>query len=135
VVDILLQERRDGKVAKCVFKQFLKKCRNEPRKIVTDKLKSYGVAQRELVPDTIHDTFQYVNSCGELSHQPTRVREQGMRRFKLIDRVQRFLDMHTAVYNLFNLVPSFSIRQPLPGFETRGLCFLEKGYVSMRLNS
>ena len=62
VVDILLQARRDGKAAKRFFKRFLKKCRNEPRKIVADKLGSYGVAHRELVPDTIHDTSQYANN-------------------------------------------------------------------------
>jgi len=55
VVDVLLQSRRDAKAAKRFFKQFLKKYRNEPRKIVTDKLRSYGVAHRELVLDAIHD--------------------------------------------------------------------------------
>jgi len=103
VVDILLQERRDGKAAKKFFKRFLKKCRNKLRKIVTDKLGSYGVAHRELVPDTIHDTSQYANNRAELSHQPTRVRERGMRRFKSIEQAQRFLNVHAAVYNRFNL--------------------------------
>ena len=50
-----------------------------------DKLRSYGVAHRELVPDSIHDTFQYANNRAELSHQPTRVRERGMRRFKSME--------------------------------------------------
>lgn len=81
VIDILLQENRDGKAAKRFFKRILKKCRNKPRKIVTDKLGSYGVAQRELIPDTIHDTSQYANNRAELSHQPTRVRERGMASF------------------------------------------------------
>ena len=103
VVDILLQARRDGKAAKLFFKRFLKNCRNEPRKIVTDKLKSYGVAHRELVPDTIHDTSQYANNRAELSHQPTRVRERGMRRFKSMEQAQRFLGAHAALSNLFNL--------------------------------
>tara|TARA_R110002073_G_scaffold119379_5_gene260603 strand:- start:5779 stop:6228 length:450 start_codon:yes stop_codon:yes gene_type:complete len=103
VVDILLQARRDGKAAKRFFKRFLNKCRNEPRKIVTDKLRSYGVAHRELVPDSIHDTSQYANNRAELSHQPTRAREQGMRRFKSTEQAQRFLGVHAAVYNLFNL--------------------------------
>ena len=103
VVDILLQARRDGKAAKRFFNQFLKKCRNEPRKIVTDKLRSYGVAHRELVPDTIHDTSQYANNRAELSHQPTRVRERGMRRFKSMEQAQRFLGIHAAVCKLFNL--------------------------------
>jgi putative transposase len=76
---------------------------SEPRRIVTDKLRSYGVAHRELIPDTIHDTSQYANNRAELSHQPTRVRERGMRRFKSTHQAQRFLSTHTAVYNLFNL--------------------------------
>ncbi len=103
MVDILLQARRDGKAARCFFKQFLKKCRNKLRRIVTDKLKSYGVAHRELVPDAIHDTSQYANNRAELSHQPTRVRERGMRRFKSIDQAQRFLDVH-AIYLILAVI-------------------------------
>ncbi len=103
VVDVFLQRRRDGKAAKRFFKRLLKAHRNEPRKIVTDKLGSYGVAHRELIPDTIHDTSQYANNRAELSHQPTRVRERVMRRFKSTRQAQRFLTVHAAVYNLFNL--------------------------------
>jgi len=103
VVDVFLQARRDGKAAKRFFKRFLKQHRDEPRKIVTDKLRSYGVAHRELIPDSIHDTSQYANNRAELSHQPTRVRERGMRRFKSIVQAQRFLGVHSTVYNLFNL--------------------------------
>jgi putative transposase len=103
VVDIYLQKRRDGKAAKRFFKRFLRKNKGEPRKIVTDKLRSYGVAHRELIPETIHDTSQYANNKSELSHQPTRVRERGMRKFKSINQAQRFLNTHAAVYNLFNL--------------------------------
>ena len=69
---------------------------------MTDKLASYRVAHRELSPDVIHDTNQYANSLSELSHQPTRVRERVMRRFKSLDQAQRFLKSHSAVYNLFN---------------------------------
>ncbi len=69
VVDVFLQPRRDAKAAKRLFKRH----DAEPRKIVTDKLRSYGVAHRELIPDTFHDTRQYANNRAELSHQPTRV--------------------------------------------------------------
>ena len=103
VVDVYLQRRRDGNAAKRFFKRLLKSNRMEPRKIVTDKLRSYGVAHRELIPDTIHDTSQYANNGAELSHQPTRVRERVMRRFKSMQQAQRFLTVHAAVYNLFNL--------------------------------
>ncbi len=103
IVDVFLQRRRDGKAAKRFFKRLIKAHRMEPRKIVTDKLRSYGVAHRDLIPDTIHDTSQYANNRAELSHQPTRVRERVMRRFKSMRQAQRFLAVHAAVYNSFNL--------------------------------
>ena len=70
---------------------------------MTDKLRSYGVAHRELIPETIHDTSQYANNRAEQSHEPTRVRERGMRKFKSARQAQRFLGAHAAVSNLFNL--------------------------------
>ncbi len=103
VVDVFLQSRRDGKAAKRFFKRLLKSHRKEPRKIVTDKLRSYGVAHRELIPDTIHDTTQYANNRAELSHHSPWVREWGMRRSKSTQQAQRLLTVHAAVYNLFNL--------------------------------
>ena len=62
VVDVFLQSKRDGLAAKRFFKRFLKSHKGEPRKIVTDKLRSYGVAHRELIPGSIHDTSQYANN-------------------------------------------------------------------------
>lgn len=103
VVDVLLQTRRDGAAAKRFFRRLLKSQGGEPRKIITDKLRSYGVAHRQLMPDIVHDTSQYANNRVELSHQPTRVRERGMRRFKSIEQAQLFLSVHAAVFNLFNL--------------------------------
>lgn len=103
VVDVFLQARRDGAAAKRFFKRLLKNHQGEPRKIVTDKLRSYGVAHRELMSEAIHDTTQYANNRAELSHQPTRVRERGMRCFKSSRQAQCFLGVHAAVNNLFNL--------------------------------
>jgi putative transposase len=103
VVNVFLQKRRDGKPAKRFFRLLLRKHKGEPRKIVTDKLRSYGVAHRELIPETIHDTTQYANNRAELSHEPTRVREREMRKFKPAAQAKRFLNAHAAVYNLFNL--------------------------------
>ena len=103
ILDVFLQTRRDGAAAKRFFKRLIKNHRAEPRKIVTDKLRSYGVAHQELIPDTIHDTVQYANNRAEVSYQPTRVRERGMRRFKSMQQAQRFLSVHSVVYNLFNL--------------------------------
>ena len=103
VVDVFLQERRDGTAAKRFFRRLLKSHGDKPWRIVTDKLRSYGVAHRELIPAAIHDTDQYANNRAELSHQPTRVRERGMRCFKSSQQAQRFLGVYAAVYSLFNL--------------------------------
>ena len=103
VVDVYLQEKRDGAAAKRFFKRLLRSHGGEPRKIVTDKLRSYGVAHRELIPEAIHSTKQYENNRAEQSHEATRVRERGMRRFKSTRQAQRFLGVHAAVSNLFNL--------------------------------
>ncbi len=103
VVDVYLQAKRDGAAAKRFFKRLLRSHGGEPRKIVTDKLRSYGVAHRELIPGTIHSTERYENNRAEQSHEAARVRERGMRRFKSIGQAQRFLGAHAAVSNLFNL--------------------------------
>ena len=55
------------------------------------------------MPDVIHSTEQYENNRAEQSHEATRVRERGMRRFKSVKQAQRFLGAHAAVSNLFNL--------------------------------
>ena len=103
VVDVFLQARRDGAAAKQVFKRLIRSHGGEPRKIVTDKLRSYGVAHRELTPDTIHSTRQYENNRAEQSHESRRMRERVMRRLKSVRQAQRFLTAHAAVSNLFNL--------------------------------
>jgi putative transposase len=103
VVDVYLQAKRNGAAAKRFFRRLLRSHGGEPRKIVTDKLRSYGVAHRELMPEAIHSTEQYENNRAEQSHEPTRVRERGMRKFKSTRQAQRFLGAHAAVSNLFNL--------------------------------
>ena len=103
IVDMYLQAKRDGAAAKRFFRRLLQSHGGEPRKIVTDKLRSYGVAHRELIPETIHSTEQYENNRAEQSHEATRVRERGMRRFKSIRQAQGFVTAHATVQNLFNL--------------------------------
>ena len=98
-----LQAKRDGAAAKRFFKRLLRSHGGEPRKIVTDKLRSYGVAHSELISETIHSTKQYENNRAEQSHEATRVRERGMRKFKSTRQAQRLLGVHAAVSNLFNL--------------------------------
>jgi len=103
VIDVYLQPRRDAKAAKRFFRRLLRSHGKRSWKIVTDRLRSYGVAHRELLPGTIHDTDPYANNRAELSHQPTRVRERGMRGFSSPEQAQRFLSVHAVVYSLFNL--------------------------------
>ena len=103
VVDVYLQAKRDGAAAKRFFRRLLRSHGGEPRKVVTDKLRSYPVAHREVIPEVIHVTDQYANNRGEQSHEATRVRERGMRRFKSVIQAQRFVTAHAAVQNLFNL--------------------------------
>jgi putative transposase len=54
------------------------------------------------LPEAIHDTSQYANNRAELSHEPTGVRERGMRKLKSIQQSKRFLSAHASVCNLFN---------------------------------
>jgi putative transposase len=103
VVDVYLQTKRDGAAAKRFFRRLLRSHGGEPRQIVTDKLRSYGVAHRELVPETIHVNDRYANNRAEQSHEATRVRERGLRSFKSMKQTQRFVTAHAAVQNLFNL--------------------------------
>ncbi len=100
-LDILVQKRRDKRAAKRFFKKLLKGQQAKPWKIVTDKLKSYSAAKREVMPSVEHSTDQYENNRCELSHQPTRQKERQMRRFKSQKHAQRFLACHGIVNNLF----------------------------------
>ena len=103
VVDVLLQIRRNTAAAKRFFKRILKSAGASPRTIVTDKLRSYGTAQREMGGAWEHDTSQYLNNRCEQSHRPTRSKERCMKMFRSMKQGQRFLNVHAAVFNLFNL--------------------------------
>jgi putative transposase len=82
VIDILVQRRRDRQAAKRFFRKLLKGQGAVPRKMVTDKLRSYSAARRIVMPSATHSTEQYENNRAEVSHQPTRQRERHMRRFR-----------------------------------------------------
>lgn len=83
--------------------RLLKNSDAQPRTIVTDKLTSYGVALRELMPSTHHYMTKYANNRAERSHETTRFRERGMRRLKSKAQAQYFLSNHAAVSNLFKI--------------------------------
>ena len=90
-LDSLVQSRRNQKAAKKFFRKLLKGLTYVPRVIITDKLKSYGAAQREILPGVEHRQHRYLNNRAENSHQPTRQRERRMQGFKSPGHAQRFL--------------------------------------------
>ena len=102
VLDILVQQRRDAKAAKRFFKHLLRGLQYVPRVIVTDKLRSYGVAQRDLLPDVEHRQSRYLNNRAENSHRPTRRREWQMQRFKSSGQAQDFLSAHAFIHGHFH---------------------------------
>jgi len=102
-IDILVQKRRNKSAARRFFKKLLKGQGAKPIKIVSDKLRSYSAAKRELMPSVEHSTQQYENNRCELSHQSSRQQERQMRRFKSHHHAQRFLSCHGVVNNLFRL--------------------------------
>ena len=102
VLDILVQARRNTKAARKLMRNLLKKHGFAPTEIVTDKLRSYGAAFRDMDLIAHHETGQYMNNRAENSHQPVRRRERKMQRFKSPGSAQRFLAIHSAIYNLFN---------------------------------
>ncbi len=77
VLDVLVQPRRNALAAKKFFRKLLKGLRYVPRVIVTDKLRSYGVAHREVMPSVEHRQSRYWNNRAETSHQPTRQTRAG----------------------------------------------------------
>ncbi len=103
VLDIFLQPRRDQRAAERFFHKLLRGQGGEPRRLVTDKLRSYAAAHRIVMPDVTHSTARYENNRAEVSHQPTRQRERQMRRFKSTVQAQRFLSVHGIVGNLFRV--------------------------------
>jgi putative transposase len=101
VLDVLVQGLRNAGAARRFFKRLLKALHYVPRVLITDKLKSYGVAQRELLPDVEHRQSRYLNNRAENSHRPTRRRERQMQRFKSPRQAQRFLLAHAFIYGHF----------------------------------
>jgi putative transposase len=96
-----LQPGRNAKAAKRLLRKLLKKQGIAPRVMITDKLASYGLAKREIMPGVEHRQHRGLNNRAENSHQPTRRRERIMKRFKSAGQAQRFLSVHDQVANLF----------------------------------
>jgi putative transposase len=101
VLDILVQRHRHKAAAKTCFRKLLKGCRYVPRVLITDQLKSYGAAKRELLPSVEHRQYRYLNNRAENSHQPTRQRERRLQGFKSPGHAQRFLAAYGPIAQHF----------------------------------
>ena len=88
------------RAAKRFFRKVLKSQGKPPWRLVTDKLRSYPAAHREVFPSVGHRTNQYENNRAEVSHQHTREKERQMRRFKPVGQAQRVLAAHGQLRNL-----------------------------------
>jgi putative transposase len=97
VLDILVTSHRDAKAATRFFRKLLRGLRSVPRVLVTDKLASYGVAHRRLIPSVEHRRSKYLNNRAENSHQPTRQRERAMKRFHSAGGAPRFLSVFSGI--------------------------------------
>ena len=72
VIDILIQSRRDRRAATRSFRKLLKRQGSVPRRLITDKLRSYAAARRSVMPSVVHTTDQYANNRAEVSHHSPR---------------------------------------------------------------
>jgi putative transposase len=103
VLDILVQRHRNKKAAKKFFRKLLKRLQYVPRVIITDKLRSYSAAKAEVLPGVEQCQGKWQNNRAENSHQPTRLRERVMRRFKSPGHAQRFLSAFGIIKSHFRV--------------------------------
>ena len=100
VLDILVQSRRNTKAAKRFLRKLVKRF-GLPRVFITDKLRSYGAAKRQLIPGVEHRQHKGLNNKAEVSHRLTRRREKIFGRFKSPRHAQTFLASHDQIACLF----------------------------------
>lgn len=103
VLDEFLQSRRDKRAAKRLLRKLIKRAGSVPKRIITDKLRSYGAAKRELLPKLDHWSHKGLNNRAENSHLPFRKRERVMQGHRSPCGLQRFLSIHSAVRNCFSV--------------------------------
>jgi transposase-like protein len=121
VLEVLIQRRRNKAAARKLIRKLLKKHGFAPTRVTTDKLRSYGAAFKEIGLSADHEQGVYQNNRAEVSHQPLRRRERKMRRFKSPGSTQRFISMHAATYNTFNLQRHLISRRTLRTFRAQAM--------------
>ncbi|MEJ2122454.1 MAG: IS6 family transposase [Alphaproteobacteria bacterium] len=116
VLDVLVQRRRNKAAPVKLLRELLKKQGYAPAVVVTDKLRSYTSAFRDISLSARHERGLRQNNRAEKSPHPVRRRERKLQRFKSPGSAQRFLSAHTAVYNTFNLQRHLISRRTLRAF-------------------
>ena len=120
----ILQSRRDKRGAKRLLVKLMKRWGFVPKRIITDKLRTYGAAKREVAPGLDHWSHKGLNNRAENSHLPFTKRERVMQGFRSPGGSQRFVSIQSATRNSF-FVPArrrfaLTIRYPrLEAFEAR----------------
>ena len=102
VLEILVQPQRDKAAAVRLLRTLLRRQGFVPAEIVTDKLRSYGAALREIGFSGLHEQGLRANNRAENSHQPFRRRERAMQLFRSAKTLQKFSSIHAQVHNHFN---------------------------------
>lgn len=127
VLESYVTKRRDKKAALKFIRKAIHK-HGQPEVIVTDKLRSYGAALKELGGAERQETGRWLNNRAENSHLPFRRRERAMLRFRRMQSLQKFASVHASVSNHFNQDRSHSSRNHFKQNRTaalsewRGLC-------------
>ena len=101
VLEAFVSKRRDRKAALDFLKKVMKRY-GRPHAIVTDRLGSYRAAMKLIGNDKVQEIGRWLNNRCENSHLPFRRREQAMLRFRQLRSLQKFVSIHSSVFNHFN---------------------------------
>lgn len=127
VLESYVTKTRDKKAALKFIRKSMRRY-GQPKKIVTDKLRSYSAAMKEIGNADRQETGRWLNNRAENSHLPFRRRERAMQRFRRLQSLQKFVSVHASVYNLFNSErslysrPNFKLNRAAALAEWRQLC-------------
>jgi putative transposase len=127
VLESFVTKRRDRKAALKFLRKTMKR-HGRAHIFVTDKLRSYGAAMKEIGNFDRQETGRWLNNRAENSHQPFRRRERAMLRFRRMRTFQKFVAVHASVHNHFNQErhlysrSNFKLNRAAALAEWRGLC-------------